>query len=160
MPGTIDRISLKFEDNGKFHNDLVLCVDQETWRCDSYYLLLDTGLLPEREDAAKVSAVLRRLLDQWHQIVDSLPDGGVCFLPYDFSDQYTGWLRCEVQGLNLLVQRGWAQIEGWSIVPSMVGELLKGVPGFRGDGPEYEISRREFLRSLEFREGTTEINSL
>ena len=153
MPLTIDRITLRFEDNGKFHDDLILRVGQEAWRCDSYYLLLDRGLLPEQEDAGKVSAVLQHLLDQWHQAVESLPDGGVCFLPYDFSDQYTAWLRCQAQGFNLLVQRGWAQIEGWRVMPSMVGELFKSVPGFREDGPVYEISRGEFLRSLEYRAG-------
>jgi hypothetical protein len=33
--------------------------------CDSYYLALDRELLSDREDAGKVRAVLRRLLEQW-----------------------------------------------------------------------------------------------
>jgi hypothetical protein len=148
MPQVIDRVALRFEDNGKFHNDLVLCLGQEKRQCDSYYLLLDRGILPEREDASKVAAVLKCLLGQWRQAIESTPEGGVCFLPYDFSDEYTAWLRCEVRGPDLLVQTGWAAIEGWSITPSNVGGFLHQVHEFRSDSLVYEISREEFLRSL------------
>jgi len=65
----LNHVSLEFEDNGRFHNDLVLRLGDQQWRCDSYYLLIDRGMLADREDAAKVRDVLRRLLEQWHSSV-------------------------------------------------------------------------------------------
>ena len=141
-------LSLRFEDNGRFHDDLVLQLGDQHWRCDSYYLLIDGGMLADQEDAAKVRDVLRRLLEQWHACVASLGDGETCYLPYDFSDQYTGWLRCEAAGPDLKLQRGWAEVEGYSFFPSDVGTLLRNLVGFRADGPEVVMSRREFLRAI------------
>jgi hypothetical protein len=148
MPIVIDHLTLQFENNDRFHNDLVLRVGPETCRCDSYYLLLDNRILPGKEDAEKVSVVLNRLLVQWREAVEYLPEAGTCFLPFDFSDQYTAWLRCEARGPDLLVQRGWAEIEGWRVLPSDIGELLRDVPGFHPEGPLYQIQRQRFLRSL------------
>src|SRR5215217_1727649 len=106
MPST-NHVSLRFEDNGRSHDDLVLRIGDAEWRCDSYYLLLDQGMLPDQEDAEKVRRVLVRLIEQWRDAVGALADGEACFLPYDFSDQYTGWLHCEAAGPDLKVQRGW-----------------------------------------------------
>jgi hypothetical protein len=142
-------VSLDFEDNRRFHDDLVLRLGDEHWRCDSYYLLLDRGMLPDQEDAGKVRAVLRRLLEQWHACVASLGDRETCYLPYDFSDEYTAWLRCEAAGADLRIQRGWAEINGYTFFPSNVGELLRHASGrFRPDGAEMVMPRREFLRQI------------
>src|SRR5215470_16626877 len=113
--------ALRFEDNGTAHDDLVLRFGGESWVCDSYYLALDRELLPDREDADKVRAVLRRLLEQWLFAVENLPDNGTAYLPYDFSDQYTGWLACHRSDAQVAVSRGWAEEEGWSLSPSVVG---------------------------------------
>ena len=141
-------VSLQFEDNGRGHDDLVLRLGNQQWRCDSYYLLLDPGTLAAREDAAKVRDVLRRLLEQWYSAVAALREGETCYLPYDFSDQYTAWLRCDAAGPDLKIQRGWAEVEGWSFSPSDVGALVKGLTGFRPDGDEVVMPRDEFLRAI------------
>jgi hypothetical protein len=145
------KVSLQFEDNGRFHDDLVLRLGDQHWRCDSYYLLIDRGMLADQEDASKVSDVLRRLLEQWHSSVGALREGETCYLPYDFSDGYTGWLRCEAVGPDLTIQRGWAEVEGYSFFPSDVGELLRSLPGFRPDEGEVVMPRDEFLRAIEDR---------
>jgi hypothetical protein len=130
-------ISFSFDDNGRYHEDLVLQCGDRKWRCDSYYLLLDNALLPGQEDAAsKVRAVLRRLLDQWHAAVAGLADGETCYLPFDFSDQSTRWLRCRANGVMLRIQPGWADVEGYSFPPSEVGELLRKLTGFLSQGEE------------------------
>jgi hypothetical protein len=141
-------VSLQFEDNGRFHDDLVLRLGDQHWRCDSYYLLIDRGMLADREDASKVRDVLRRLLEQWHSSVAALHEGETCYLPYDFSDQCTAWLRCEAVGTDLKVQRGWAGVEGWSFFPSEVGELTKNLTGFRPDGGEVVMPRNAFLLAI------------
>jgi hypothetical protein len=141
-------ISLQFEDNGRFHDDLVLRLGDREWRCDSYYLLLDNAMLPDREDAAKVRDVLRRLLDQWCLAVTKARDGETSYLPYDFSDEYTGWLQCRKDGSQLRVQPGWADVNGYAVLPSDVGELLRHVPSFRPDGDEVTMEREAFLRSI------------
>lgn len=147
MQNRSDRVCLRFEDSGGFHDDLVLELGDRQWRCDSYYLMLDP-MFPEREDASKVRAVLQRLLQQWCAAVTGLFEGDVCYLPYDFSDEYTGWLRCGVQGPMLKVQRGWADVHGYSFSPSEVGELLRNVPGFRPDGDGVVIERDLFVRLI------------
>ncbi len=141
-------VSFRFEDNGRFHDDLVLQLGDQKWRCDSYYLLIDCAVLPDQEDASKVRDVLRRLLEQWHACIVSLGEGQSCYLPYDFSDQYTGWLRCEVAGSQLKVQRGWAEVAGYSFSPSNVGELLRKLTGFNPDGPELVLPRQTFLNAI------------
>jgi hypothetical protein len=105
-------------------------------------------MLADREDAAKVRDVLRRLLEQWHSSVVALREGETCYLPYDFSDQCTAWLRCEAVGNDLKVQRGWAEVEGYSFFPSEVGELMRNLTGFRPDGREVVMPREEFLAAV------------
>lgn len=60
---------------------------------------------------------LKRLLDQWIAQLHGLrKDGGAAFLPYDFSDQCTGWLRvCSAEGDRVTVQAGWSLVEGWRL---------------------------------------------
>ena len=148
MTHRIHHVSLRLEDNRTLHNDLVLRLGPDAWRADSYYLALDDDMLPESEDAGKVVAVLNRLLDQWAAAVAGLTDGGVVFLPYDFSDQCTAWLRCRLEGDMLHVQRGWSELEGWSFSPSQVGDLLMSVPDLKVEGDVYKIDRHAFLECL------------
>jgi len=144
----IMNLTLRFEDNGTAHEDIVLRWGGEEWRCDSYYLALDQGVFADRQDAEKVRQVLHRLLQQWHDAVHNLQEGEVVYLPYDFSDQYTAWLRCHRAGENVVVARGWADVSGWSFSPSRVGDYLRGVPGFRVDGPTATTGHRELLQAI------------
>jgi hypothetical protein len=141
-------LSLRFDDNGTGHKDLVLCFAGQSWVADSYYLALDRELWPDREDAEKVRAVLRRLLAQWLEAVDHMPDGSTVFLPYDFSDQCTAWLRCQRSGSEVLVCRGWAGVEGWSFCPSAVGEYLSHLPGFGPEGPSVLVGVGELRQAI------------
>jgi hypothetical protein len=139
---------LRFEDNYTAHDDLILRLGCHSWVCDSYYLALDRELLPNREDADKVRAVLRRLLEQWLAALEQLPDGGTVYLPYDFSDQYTGWLACERWNEEVAVSRGWADIEGWSFFPSVAGNLFDRPRGFRVDGPTVRCNLPELIGAI------------
>ncbi|MEJ8644534.1 hypothetical protein WKI68_30960 [Streptomyces sp. MS1.HAVA.3] len=111
-------IALKFErvrTRGD-HNDLRLTLGLYRHKCDSYYLAIDESPTAARQ----LGQNLARLLDQWFEQVDGLKvAGGVAYLPYDFSDQCTAWLRVSSgDGRTAEVQAGWSLIEAWGIAPS------------------------------------------
>jgi hypothetical protein len=141
-------LSLLYEYNGTAHDDLLLRFAGHTWVGDSYYFALDRGLQPEDESPAKVKAVLRRLLEQWLTAVAKLPEGDTTFLPYDFSDQSTSWLRCQRNGNEMVVSQGWALVEGHSLFPSAIGEYLSHLPGFNVDGPTIKSTREDLLKAI------------
>jgi hypothetical protein len=128
-------LSVRFEDNKTAHDDLILRLGGQTCICDSYYLALDDGVMPDREDAAKVRAVLKRLLEQWLTAVENLGNGQTAYLPFDFSDQCTSWLECRRSDETITVCSGWATVEGWSFFPSAAGDLFSRPSGFHRDGP-------------------------
>ncbi|MEU4277636.1 hypothetical protein AB0F57_22385 [Streptomyces tanashiensis] len=68
----------------------------------------------------RLGANLARLLEQWKDQVDELKGtGGTAYLPYDFSDQCTAWLRVtSADGCDAEVQAGWSLVEGWRFEPS------------------------------------------
>lgn len=148
-------LSLEFKDNDTLHEDLILRFAGELRICDSYYLALDPELLPEREDAGKVPVVLRRLLEQWLSAVENVSDGGTVFLPFDFSDQSTNWIRCHRSGAALDLCLGWAELEGWSFPPSAVGDYLTQLRGFRPDGPATRVPLGETVEAI--RESLTSV---
>lgn len=142
-------LSLLFEDNNTGHKDLVLRFAGEVYVCDSYYLALDCNVIPEREGADKIRVVLQTLLKQWLFAVENVPDGDTVYLPYDFSDQYTGWLRCFRTGNRATICRGWAEVEGWALSPSAIGPYLKELSGFRPTGPTIQVSLPELIEAIQ-----------
>jgi hypothetical protein len=100
------------------------------------------------EDVDKIRAVLRRLLQQWLSAVENVRDNDTVYLPYDFSDQYTGWLSCFRSGILASICLGWDTVEGWSISPSAVGHYLTHLPGFRSDGPTVQVPIKELVEAI------------
>jgi hypothetical protein len=136
-------LSLTFHDNNTEHQDIVLRFDGREWICDSYYFAIDSELLPEVEDDRKIRAVLLRLHEQWLEAVQGLKFGEIAYLPFDFSDQCTGWLRCTATSTGYSVVQGWSSVEGWSFSPSAVGSLLHKLEGFKASGPELEVAEND-----------------
>ena len=88
----MNRVDLRFEYTAGQGLHCDLSVRLGTWQhvCDSYYFAIDETSTAD----AEVPRALVQLLEQWTDQVRSLqPTGGTAFLPFDFSDQYTGWLR-------------------------------------------------------------------
>ncbi|MGW7285551.1 hypothetical protein ACWGH4_08645 [Streptomyces sp. NPDC054847] len=106
-----ERVSTKGD-----HRDLRLHIGKHRHTCDSYYLAIDESPTASRH----LGASLARLLEQWMEQVNELRDaGGVAYLPYDFSDQCTAWLRVSsADGRTVDVQAGWSLVEAWGIEPS------------------------------------------
>ncbi|WP_338495565.1 hypothetical protein [Streptomyces sp. SJL17-4] len=111
-------VALNFEllSDGSSHDNLRLRLGPYRHTSDSYYLAIDDS--PTASTDLKTD--LARLLEQWRSQVDELKGtGGTAYLPYDFSDQCTAWLRVSsADGHNAEVQAGWSRIEGWSFMPS------------------------------------------
>ena len=122
---------LEFRDNGTAHDDVHLSFEVAEEIADSYYFALDNGVEPDDESPSKVFRVLRRLLEQWREHLNAASDGDVLFLPYDFSDQYTGCLRCERNAHGLHIAHGYSAREGWSFNPSDITEYVNSVDDFR-----------------------------
>jgi hypothetical protein len=141
-------LSLTFNDNSTLHDDILFRFAGQEWICDSYYFAIDGALLPEVDDETKIRAVLRRLLEQWLETIHILKIHEVAYLPYDFSDQYTGWLRCTRTQSGFVVVRGWSSVEGWSLFASAVGALLFQLSDFRVDGPSLEIGTSELAAAI------------
>lgn len=141
-------LSLRFEDNDTAHKDIFLTFAGRVWVCDSYYLHLDSHMLPKEGGPDKVRAVLHRLLGQWLSGVENLQEGATVYLPYDFSDQYTAWLRCVRVGKIVEVCRGWAEEEGYSIFPSEIGHYLTDLQDFRAVGPLIHVPYEELLDAI------------
>lgn len=111
-------LSLKLElipDDGE---QLVLRLGDWVHACDEYYLALDRGIAPGDSSESKVRKVLARLLEQWRDLLAGAKDGGEVFLPFDFADQSTAWLRARVKAGAVVVLPGWSAVEGWSFFPS------------------------------------------
>lgn len=141
-------LSLTFHDNKTGHRDIVLRFAGQEWVCDSYYFAIDSELLPEVEGERKIRAVLQRLHEQWLEAVESLRVGEVAYLPFDFSDQCTGWLKCIATSTGYSVAQGWSGVEGWSFSPSAIGGLLHNLEGFRSNGQTLEVARSELLAAI------------
>ncbi|MFI8454519.1 hypothetical protein [Kitasatospora sp. NPDC085464] len=123
------------------HGDLLLRLGVWQQVCDSYYLAIDES--PTM--GADIASGLVRLLDQWLEQLERLPvAGGPVFLPFDFSDQYTGWLRVSgVSGGRVVVEAGWSGVAGWSFHPSDIAGTAAGLGDFEpitNTGVECELT--------------------
>lgn len=114
------------------HDDLLLyVVGQPRERCDSYYLGLDDSFDGERSGADSVRAVLRRLLEQWVHALRGAGEGDVLFLPYDFSDQSTGCLRCRVLADEVELVSGFSGREAHDVSLADISDFVHGIDDFQ-----------------------------
>ena len=107
-------VSLVLEDNDTEHDDLVVRVGTWAHRADSYYHALDHS----PDSPPDVLSSIRAMLRQWLDVVSEAKEGEAFYLPFDFSDQCTGWLRGLSEHGRVTVQPGWSSREGWSFYPS------------------------------------------
>lgn len=139
---------LSFEDNQTAHGDLVLTLPDGEHRCDSYYFLVDGNLDRDEESPAKVKRVLVRLLKQWKTAVDSATDDGVVFLPYEFADEYTGWIRCKFSGPVAMLVRGWSDLG--AMFPTEVEKWMISLADFSpaDDAEPFMMDRESILTAI------------
>lgn len=140
---------LEFRDNKTLHNDLVLNVGGLEIESDSYYFALDKNIKPESEDADKIKIVIKSLLAQWKNYVSRAKSGEVIYLPFDFSDEYTGCIRCEFQNADVLLTIGYLELQGWSFFPSDISEYVKSSRYFiRSKDLTMKFEKSAFLKQI------------
>jgi hypothetical protein len=140
---------LEFKDNNTAHEDLLFHFNGKVKRCDSYYFALDRVIAPEDESPEKVRVVLKRLLGQWLEYVNNSASGDILYLPYDFSDQYIGCLRCEVADSYVTLIEGYLNIDGYFIPPSDISDLVKTKRYFTvSNKNSIQIQKQDFVDEL------------
>lgn len=130
------------------HDDLVLKLDGWVHRCDSYYFAIEAENDGPGMGARRVAKVMLALLKQWRDRVLQLADGAIVYLPYDFSDQGTGWLRVQRSGLQLEITAGWSSIEGYSFSPSDFSQIQPSDWQNSTDAPVMVITLEEWVRAV------------
>ncbi|MFM8479552.1 MAG: hypothetical protein ACKOEO_27505 [Planctomycetaceae bacterium] len=84
---------------------------------------------------SQLNTAIRQLLREWHRVLSSLEDGGLIWLPFDFSDEITKWLAVQRSGDEATLVFGRAPVEGWAIDPRNLADLPRTIPGFVPDEP-------------------------
>jgi hypothetical protein len=142
-------MTITFEDNERFHEDLHISVPElnENICADTYFFVLDQGLLPNEETPEKVKIVLRFLLNHWLQEVESLEEGARAFLLYDFSDQYTGALKVQRQGYEVIIRLSWSTVH-YSSYPTFVSQVSLKDEDFNVYIGSYTVPIEQFLEEI------------
>lgn len=122
-------LRLTFDDQGTQHGDLLLECGDYVRHVDSYYFALDPSV-KELPELNRIRASLERLLDQWLVAVHDAQPGQSVFLPFEFADEYTGWLRVTVEEDGVRCRPGWSAIPGHAVAPSSFGQHLPHVSDF------------------------------
>ncbi|VAW71135.1 hypothetical protein MNBD_GAMMA10-1651 [hydrothermal vent metagenome] len=120
-------ISLTYEPNKTQHADLLLRLGTWATRCDTYYYELDHSAGTEPNTVASI----RALLKQWHKDVQNLKSEGQIYLPYDFSDQHSGWLQVKFYNSDKIgVSDGYCSLEGYAFYPSAYKECIDRITDY------------------------------
>lgn len=113
-------------------NQIAVRIGDERRTGDTYYLSLDP--LNEVEEADPLPG-LRCLLQGWLEELTRAKPGDMIHLPFDFSDEFTRWIGCQVTSDEIVAVFGWAEVEGWAIMPSDFSEHSRNLVGFCPDEP-------------------------
>lgn len=126
-----------------FHNDLHIIIEElGIDRCvDTYYFALDSQTYPEHENYAKVKLVLVMLLSAWERSLQNLHESENTFLPFDFSDEYTGGLSVRRQGTSFIVNYMVYRMYG-GMNPSCysLSDLLDKEPYIKSETAEFDTA--------------------
>ena len=145
----MESLLIQFRDNDTAHDDLHVWIEGYSRTTDSYYLALDRGMLAGEESAEKVRRVLVQLLQRWLEALAQSTPARPVYLPFDFSDQYTGCFQCRLDGESIEIVPGWSSREGWSVWPSDPGAYFFDITDFRSDAPApIRLPTEEFLRRI------------
>jgi len=145
----MESLLIQFRDNDTAHDDLHVWIEGYSRTTDSYYLALDRAMLAGEESADKVRRVLVRLLERWLEALAQTTPARPIYLPFDFSDQYTGCFQCRPDGESIEIVPGCSSREGWSFWPSDPGAYFFDITDFRSDAPgPIRLPREEFLRRI------------
>jgi hypothetical protein len=145
----MESLIIQFRDNNTAHNDVHVWIEGYSRTADSYYFALDPRMLAGDESADKVRRVLIQLLQRWMEALPQATPLRPAYLPFDFSDEYTGCFQCRPDGEFVEIVPGWSHRDGWSFSPSDAGDYFFGITDFRSDAPApVRVRTEEFLRRI------------
>jgi hypothetical protein len=145
----MESLLIQFRDNHTAHDDLHVWIEGYSRTTDSYYLALDRAMLADEESADKVRHVLIQLLQRWTEALAQATPTRPVYLPFDFSDEYTGCFQCRPDGEFIEIVPGWSTREGWSVWPSDPGDYFFGITDFKSDALALiRLPREELLRRI------------
>ena len=116
---------------------------------DTYYFVL---AIEDRQDLVNAQDVRRGivgLLQYWQEQTSACGDRRTIYLPFDFSDQYTGCLQVVANGLNVQLCYGFSLIEGWRVNPLNPAMYCHEVTDFKAhNSGMIELPRQQFIDAL------------
>jgi hypothetical protein len=137
---------IEFRDNGTGHEDLHIWLEGYSCTADSYYLAIDPSIQPKEASINKVRRVLISLLEHWLGALRRASPAHPVYLPFDFSDQYTGCFFCKPDGEFFEVVPGTSSREGWNVGPGNPEDYFFSISDFRPDSPEgFRFTSLEFF---------------
>ena len=88
------------------------------------------------------------LLDQWIEALKSLKNKDTIYLPYDFSDQYTGCIRVVRKENSYEISPGYSMSEGWSVSPSDISNYIQTIADFTSEKVSVIMKLDELITHL------------
>ncbi|MFG0295539.1 MAG: methyltransferase [Maioricimonas sp. JB045] len=147
-------LQITYDETATGGGEIELRLGDARLSADAYYLALDRGCQPETRSPAKVRAVLASLLGQWRQQIASASAGDVVDLPFEFTDEYIGCLRCQVEKDDVVITPGWLMTPGSTVVPSRaIGTLPAADWEPRDDAAALQFSRDILLKEIRRNQG-------
>ena len=118
---------------------------------DSYFLVGDKYLQTNKEGYVKVAEVLIHILLGWKNRIEALKFQGICFLPFEFYDEYIGCLRIQqIEQETFNLQYGFStKIYGFGINPANVESFNIEDTDFRRDEGEIVIDKTTLLNCID-----------
>jgi len=145
-------IHIIYSDNGTGHEDLILEIKSINLRvvADTYYFRILDDFEPITAEDLRIKHALALLLGYWMSRVDSLNVTDYCYLPFDFSDEYTGCLKVAiVQENSLRVSYGYSLVvEGWNVDPLDPDDYTERVNDFQATSEEFDIQSNAFVSMI------------
>lgn len=141
-------VSLRENPDFAFHGDLFFEIEGLRLQGDTYYFELDRPA----DGPTGMAAVLRSLaalLEQWIQRVSAQSDGETVYLPFDYSDEYTGVVVVHREVDVLGLWSGWSNLAGWAHYPSDIAEFTARIgPVHETREPCVRMPRLDFIAEL------------
>ncbi len=122
-------LDIVFHPEAATHDDLELRLGAFCHQASSHDFRLTRSLAPGDESPIKVQRVLSRLWKLARRAIVHLSQDESCFVPFDLSDQCTGWIRFQ-RTSRLAVTFGWSNLPGHDIDPASPTAVVNEVAQF------------------------------
>lgn len=123
-------------------------------KASTYYLAIDHDFMPDVEDTFKVLLNLKNVICLWIECIELVlmkKQGSVIYLPFDFQDEYIGFLRLEFLNQNtFIIDFGYSEeLGGYSISPSKKRCLDNSkIKKFKVTSPNFEYDFDALLKDI------------